>query len=401
MGAVRRPTPSPLCSRYSCCGSPIVDRLGPSEQHSQGRDEMKRIVICADGTWNHRDQLDATTRKRRPTNVTKIARAVRPRAKDGTGQVVYYHEGIGTGGLMDKITGGAFGRGMESNIRDLYRFLVYNYESNDELYLFGFSRGAFTVRSLTGFMFMVGLIEKDDDYYVPEIYACYERHQGPGTAQWTAAFHNIRNRRPCPTVRFVGVWDTVGALGAPGLLGQLFNRKKYVYHDVGLNSSIQNAYQALAIDERRRPFAPSLWTRPVNWGGDLQQAWFPGVHSNVGGGYAPDGLANEALQWLVEQAEKLGLETDSAYLAHFLPCFNSVLNHSMTTMYRVMGPRPRAIGEHPADGEAIHQSAFDRMNWRPCGYAPANLGAYLANPGAVRGVNTTRLARGAPCPDGP
>src|SRR5207253_7515445 len=117
---------------------------------------------------------------------------------------------------------------------------------------------------------------------------------------------------PCPPIRFIGVWDTVGALGAPGLLGQVFNSKKYLYHEVGLNPTIQNARQALAIDERRRPFAPNLWVRPANWGGHLAQAWFPGVHSNVGGGYTPDGLANEALHWIVEEAERLGLETDGA-----------------------------------------------------------------------------------------
>src|SRR5256885_9057038 len=194
---------------------------------------MKRIVICADGTWNHRDQLDERTRRRRPTNVTKVARAVRPRAKDGTNQVVYYHEGIGTGGATDKVTGGAFGHGMESNIRDLYRFIVYNYEPSDELYFFGFSRGAFTVRSLSGFMYKVGLIEKDDDYYVPEIYACYECNQGPGTAQWAAAFHNVQGPRPCPPIRFIGVWDTVGALGAPGFLGHVFNSQKYLHHHLG------------------------------------------------------------------------------------------------------------------------------------------------------------------------
>ena len=264
---------------------------------------MKRIVICADGTWNERDQVNKETGRRRPTNVTKVARAVRPRARNGVDQIVFYHDGIGTRGPLDRVTGGAFGSGMENNIRVLYRFIVYNFEPGDELYLFGFSRGAFTVRSLAGFMHKVGLIEKDDDYYVPEIYGCYERNLGPGTPEWTKAFHNVKGTRPCPPIRFIGVWDTVGALGAPGLLGQIFNKDKYKYHDVGLNPAIEHAYHALAIDERRKPFAPDIWTRPAGWQGQLEQAWFPGVHSNVGGGYAPDGLANEALQWIVEKAE--------------------------------------------------------------------------------------------------
>jgi hypothetical protein len=129
------------------------------------------------------------------------------------------------------------------------------------------------------------------------------------------------------------------------------------------------------------------------------QAWFPGVHSNVGGGYAPDGLANEALHWVGEKAERLGLEFDAAYLTHFRPCFNSVLKDSMTAMYKVMGPRSRTLGEHAADGEAVHQSAIDRKNLPACVYDPPNLRTYLAKTGAAQAVNTTRVPRGAPCPD--
>jgi uncharacterized protein (DUF2235 family) len=360
---------------------------------------VKRIVICADGTWNERDQINKETKRPRPTNVTKVARAVRSRGRDGIDQVVFYHDGIGTRGATDKLTGGAFGHGMEANIRVLYRFIVYNYEPGDELYFFGFSRGAFTVRSLAGFMHKVGLIEKDDDYYLPEIYDCYERDRGPGTPEWTWAFHNVKGTRPCPPILFIRVWDTVGALGAPGLLGQVFYRNKYKYHDVGLRPAIQHAYQALAIDEHRKPFAPNLWTRPAGWSGDVEQAWFAGVHSNIGGGYAPDGLANEALHWIVEKAEALGLGFDEAYLAHFLPCFNARLHDSMTAMYKVMGPFVRELGRHAADGEAIHQSALDRLSLPACGYAADNLRAGLNGTPPLRVVTTNRIARGTPCAD--
>src|SRR5262245_42812761 len=223
---------------------------------------MKRIVICADGTWNERDQINEETGKPRPTNVTKIARATLPHAADGTDQIVFYHDGVGTGGGLDRYTGGAFGSGMENNIRVLYRFIVYNYIAGDQLFLFGFSRGAFTVRSLLGFMQKVGLLEKDDDYYVPELYGCYESNIQAGSPEWQHAFRHVTGARPCPPVRFIGVWDTVGALGAPGVLGQLLNRDKYKYHDVRLTPSVENAYQALAIDEHRKPFAPTLWERP-------------------------------------------------------------------------------------------------------------------------------------------
>ena len=125
------------------------------------------------------------------------------------------------------------------------------------------------------------------------------------------------------------------------------------------------------------------------------------MHSNVGGGYAPDGLANEALHWIVEKAEQLGLEFDAAYLAHFLPCFNSVLKDSMTAMYKIMGPHVRMLGEHAGDGEAIHQSALDRSNLPACAYDPPNLKAHLATASAVQAVGTTRIPRGIPCPDLP
>jgi T6SS, Phospholipase effector Tle1-like, catalytic domain len=125
--------------------------------------------------------------------------------------------------------------------------------------------------------------------------------------------------------------------------------------------------------------------------GRLEQVWFPGVHSNIGGGYAPDGLANEALHWIVEKAELLGLEFDSAYLAHFLPCFNSVLADSMTLMYRAMGQYIRRLGDHAAAGEAIHHAALDRARLAEYRYHPTNLTAWLPT------VTTTRIARGTPC----
>ena len=362
---------------------------------------MKRIVICADGTWNERDRIDKKTKRRHPTNVLKVARAVRSRANNGIDQVLYYHEGVGTSGAWDKFTGGAFGEGIENNIRSLYRFILYNYEPGDELFLFGFSRGAFTVRTLVGFMNLVGLVEKDDDYYIPEIYGCYKDGQRPGSEEWKKAFHNVDGTGPCPPIKFIGVWDTVGALGAPGFLGQVFNKNEYKYHDVGLNSHVENAFHALAIDERRKPFAPSMWKRDKGFTGKLEQAWFAGVHSNVGGSCSPDGLANEALHWVVEKAETLGLEFDPVFLAKYRACFNSEMQDSMSTMYKVMGPYTRPLGRQPADGEAVHQSAIDRMNFPPCRYAPENLKSYLASAGTATTSNTTRIPRGTPCEDLP
>lgn len=358
---------------------------------------MKRLVICADGTWNERDQINKDTGRPRPTNVTKVARAVKGRAADGVDQIVFYHDGIGTRGPLDRFTGGAFGHGLERNIRALYRFIIYNHEPGDELFFFGFSRGAFTVRTLAGFMRKVGIVDKEGDYYVPEMYICYENGAGEGSPEWTKAFHNVTTKRDCPPIKFIGVWDTVGALGAPGFLGQFINPSKYKYHDVALNDTIESAYQALAIDERRRPFKPDVWDRPAGWSGRLEQAWFAGVHSNIGGGYAPDGLANEALHWIVEKAEGLGLEVDHAYLQPFRPCFNARLHDSMTTMYRAMVPITREIGRHTVAGETVHQSTLDRLQLASCKYSPRATAALKRLPV----VTTTRVSRGQPCPNFP
>jgi uncharacterized protein (DUF2235 family) len=306
---------------------------------------------------------------------------VLPQAPDGVHQIVIYHEGVGTGQGMDKITGGAFGHGMEDNIRSLYRSVVYNYQAGDELFFFGFSRGAFTVRSLAGFMNFLGLVEKDDDYYVPDLYACYEAGQGPGSPQWAHANRKVQGTRPCPPIKMMGVWDTVGALGAPGAIGQLINPNKYRYHDVGLVPALQNAFQALAIDERRKPFAPSVWDRPEGWSGNLLQAWFPGVHCNVGGGYTPDGLANGALHWMIGEAAHLGLAFDTRYLAPFEPHANSFLADSMDLKYKLMGALERPIGKSRRGEEVVHRSVLDRMADPECRYAPANAKEFLSGPG--------------------
>jgi len=360
---------------------------------------MKRLVICADGTWNTRDQRKDSTGRRCPTNVTKVARGVLSRDRNGIDQIVLYYDGLGTGGPLDKVSGGAFGAGIEDNIRVLYRFIAYNWEPGDEIFLFGFSRGAFTVRTLAGFMFVLGLVQKDDDYYVPELYACYESSKGPGTPEWDKAFHRITGHRPCPPIKFVGVWDTVGSLGAPGLLGWFLNSGKYKYHQVGINSAMQNAYHAMAIDEHRKPFAPTLWERPAGWNGKLEQAWFACVHCNVGGSEKPDGVANEALHWMVEKAEAHGLAFDAAYLAHYTPCFNTKLANSMTAKYIALGKHVRPIGKFAAHGEMLHQSVLDRLRQADEKYEAKNLLEFQAGGGTLPITNTTRITRGVtPCP---
>jgi uncharacterized protein (DUF2235 family) len=359
---------------------------------------MKRIIICADGTWNFRDQVDDETKLRHATNVTKLARAIVSRTSKSVDQVVIYHDGVGTHEGLDHLVGGVTGEGIEGNIRDLYRAIAYNYADGDEIYLFGFSRGAYTVRTLAGFMFHLGLLQKSDDFFVPDLFKAYEAVKDLQAVKADPNFKNLHDVRPCPKISFIGVWDTVGALGAQGPLGNLINGNRFVYHDIELNGSIQNAYHALAIDERRVPFKPSLWTKPAGWSGTVEQTWFCGVHCNVGGGYSPDGLANEALHWLIERAEKIGLEVDAGYLSHFRPCFNSTLNDSMSMLYRPVGQYARPIGQYRAHGEQIHQSVIDRLNLKDLKYAPPNLtNDLIQGPQSLPIVNTNRISRGTPC----
>jgi len=343
---------------------------------------MKRIIVCADGTWNVEDQVNAETGKRRPTNVTKIARAVLPQDRSGIHQIVFYRVGVGTGHGTDKYTGGAFGKGIEENIIALYRNILYNYALGDEIYLFGFSRGAFTARSLAGFMKFAGLLEKDDDYFVPDLYACYESGCGPGTSQWQKANRRIQGTRPCPEIKMIGVWDTVGSLGAPGWLGYVLNGKKYQYHQVGLFDEIKHAFHALAIDEHRKPFSPTLWEPPATWKGELDQVWFAGPHCDVGGGYSPDGLANLALHWIVGRASELGLEFDQTYLAPFKGVPESVLHDSMTLKFKAMGSVMRGIGKSKNGREAIHASVLSRMERPESKYSPHNVLEFLKGPDA-------------------
>jgi uncharacterized protein (DUF2235 family) len=359
---------------------------------------MRRLIVCADGTWNSNDE-----QKGHPTNVVKMARAILPVAGDGTSQVVYYHQGVGTGGWLDRWFGGAFGQGLSGNVMQCYRFLVDNYVdpngdgAGDEIFLFGFSRGAFTVRSLAGFIRNVGLLKPEHADRIEEAYDHYRNPgddwhpNGPKALAFRAAYS-----RDVPAIKCVGVWDTVGALGVPtrGPLGK-FTRGKFGFHNVGLSGRIENAFHALAIDERRGPFAPSLWELTDE---DLrkspqqrvEQVWFAGVHSNVGGGYPDSGLSDIAFLWMMERAAACGLAFDDRFVrAAVKAAVDGELYNSFSIAYKALGPHVREICPHRTDDqglpihtfERVHESALERRQkvaGPPRGpYAPNNLLAYL------------------------
>lgn len=306
---------------------------------------MKRIAIFCDGTWNRAYAPN-------PTNVVQLAQAVRLTADDGITQQVFYIMGVGTGRgsnwvgrSLDRVTGGIMGWGLLENIEDIYRSLVFCYEPGDEIYIFGFSRGAYTARSLAGLIRSCGIPPRENVHRIPEAIARYRstdaethpRHVNsyqwrsvfaPFTTTSEAEFEWRMTHRPglCEVLKIqhMGIWDTVGALGVPGFLmaAPLLN-KSHQFHDAELSSSVVSARHAVAIDEHRKTFPSSPWnnmdhlnkvrlgvetlddTPREKW--PYRQEWFPGDHGSIGGGGDIDGLSSFTLQWIAEGAAKAGL----------------------------------------------------------------------------------------------
>ena len=335
----------------------------------------KRIVICSDGTWDTAD-------KRYHTNVVKMRDAIaRDAQPDGTIQMVKYDPGVGTGNLLDRIRGGVLGRGLNKNIKDCYRSLIDNYEDGDEIFLFGFSRGAYTVRSLAGLVRKCWLPHKNHADKVDEAFGIYRKADKTPDTPEAIEFRARFSRKI--EIKFIGVWDTVGSLGIPAGMGSLFDmlrkltRWRYKFHDTGLSRYVKNAYHAIAIDERRAPFAPTLWEaqRPKP-GQVIEQAWFTGVHRDVGGGAGEDtGLSDLAFTWMVEKAQGCELVFNHLSLAHIRPKGNGVLHDSRTGFYKISRPYCRPMGKQGV-AEAVHPTAVDRYNNAPS-YKPLNLKEYL------------------------
>ncbi|MES9992667.1 MAG: DUF2235 domain-containing protein [Candidatus Thiodiazotropha sp.] len=330
---------------------------------------MRRIVICLDGTWaspnNHVERGDGTE-VHKPSNVLKTYRAVVPRSEDGTDQISYYDEGVGAlsaqRGLrnkalakLDSLLGGAWGAGFEQNIESAYSFIAGNMLPQDEIFVFGFSRGAGQACSLCHFIdWMGGIVRKRDAYFIPDFFKHYIDTEGnPGAAQdlmqqLIASGKTIEP--PIPTqVRFLGVYDTVLALGSR--LRADFDREQHTtapglaFHVGDRPPAVVNiARQALAIDERRTDFRPEIW-RDAHPDQSVEQRWFPGVHTSIGGGYANDGLANGALHWMVNAAKLAGLELDDNFLGFYKPWFGDTRNDSFTGFMKLRGWLRELAGE--------------------------------------------------------
>lgn len=333
---------------------------------------MKRLVVCCDGTWNGLSG-------KYPTNVLKLSQAIKTVDPAGIPQLVYYQEGLGTR-WYDRWVGGILGWGIDEHITEAYRFLCTNYEPGDEIYCFGFSRGAYTVRSLVGLIYCSGLLNRSNIHKIPEAYQLYrDRGIKPSNPKAEAFRKQYGERVP---ITVLGCWDTVGSLGIPDLvpfvpLDGLVNRK-YQFHDTKLSAIIQRAFHAMAIDERRKSFVVTHMEKSdKNPGQIIREVWFPGTHGCVGGGTSVNrGLSDGGLQWMMEQVSESGLnlafdpsQVEDGIVLNPLIDFDTDMG-----IFQLAGVLDRPI----EDGiEALHRSVEKRWSERK-DYRPKNLKALAA-----------------------
>lgn len=275
----------------------------------------KNIILCCDGTDN---QFSG--------NHTNVIRAYKVAVRSPQ-QATFYNCGVGTmpepwdkGRLARRLSilgGLAFGVGFTKNIADAYRFLMINYVPGDRVYLFGFSRGAYTVRALAGMLYSVGLLYPDTENLIPYAQRYWQQdHRDPtkpkSQGQLLCEDFKATLARPCP-VHFIGVWDTVGSVG---FINQ-FKTFPFTTH----NPEVSHVRHAVSIDERRCFFRQNLMFKDTaSPAQDIKNVWFAGVHSDVGGGYLPEqaGLAKVTLEWMMREAGLCGLQIDQALLTHEL-----------------------------------------------------------------------------------
>ncbi|ABK49497.1 conserved hypothetical protein [Shewanella sp. ANA-3] len=332
----------------------------------------KRIVICADGTWN-RPEKDLKVDF--PTNVLRLARAISPMAADGKPQQVFYDWGVGS--YYDQAIGGATGRGLHKNIMDGYRYIVQNYSPGDEIYLFGFNRGAYTVRCLCGLINNCGILKRPDARLIQQAFDHYKKSSAPFAPSGDKSVEfRQKHSHESRDIKFVGVWDTVGAMGIPISFLGLFEDKDEFY-DTKIGRNVRVARHALAIDEHRSDFEPTIWQLRDNM--DMQQVWFTGAHSNIGGSYLPDKdgslLSDNALAWMMAEAERFNLSLEPHLAASLHPNPLATLHDSRRSFYRIKQSYLRPIDPNVAP-VLLHRSVKTRWDRDPK-YRPKNLQTYL------------------------
>jgi uncharacterized protein (DUF2235 family) len=358
----------------------------------------KRLVVCLDGTWNTVNDN---------TNVWRLKSLVAPVGSDDLRQTVYYHKGVGTS-FGSYIRGGMLGYGLDDEIIWAYEWLIDNYNAGDELFIFGFSRGAYTARSLSGFIAKCGLLASGAPLSVNQLYARYRRasavktirtlfdeQQADKTAlsleeQWMLKYSQAID------IDFLGVWDTVGALGLPFGDLPILGKQDMQFLNTGIRISNKFAFHAVAIDEHRKVFSPTLWTVDYPKAAppphhhrtlaQVEQRWFIGAHANVGGGCENDLLAQRPLKWMMDKAAAVGLafrhdiDVETPALP---PTISDSYSEFAYGAYRLVAdPYFRPIGTAPIESsatemreninETIDASVFDRWGADQT-YRPPNL----------------------------
>jgi hypothetical protein len=362
----------------------------------------RRLILLFDGTWNDVEFGERDTsivRLRELIDQALPDREARPHtAADGPETFVFYRRGVGTDGPLDRLRGGVLGFGVDANIRRGYRFLARHYRPGDHIYVFGFSRGAFTARSLVGYLAAAGLLTSQT--CTPEreaaAWAYYRTHPDdrlPG--DWQALGQSMHPRAEL-RVRALGVFDTVGALGVPGNAARVLNRLRYAFHTLEMPTITDVNLHAVAIDEQRPAFVATLWRqhkfKMLEHPWVTEQVWFPGVHADIGGGYfdgeaRPEGLRaldDIPLDWMLRRLTALcpefpapphlgkplraGWSRAEAHDSFGWPFTLGRRAHRAIANRTVAAPPGHEVVgrerlERPV-GEAVHVSALDRLGER-------------------------------------
>ena len=346
----------------------------------------KRIAYCADGTW------DTSTSH---TNVYKLYKALSVTSD----QMPFYDDGVGASGdPILKLVGGAFGTGLWQKIKDGYTKISHVYEAGDQVFIFGFSRGAFTARSLAGMIAACGLPTQNfSDDLVNTAFDAYRDKVNRADILKKLANNNMAN----PRISMVGVWDTVGSLGIPAAIGAI-DPIAYGFLDTGLHPSIQNAYQALAMDEKRAQFPPTLWKGPAAAGQTLEQVWFTGAHSDVGGGEPDDlpgttALSDITLGWMMSKANALGLQFDPTVFAQYtMPFLPELALDKFHESWKIFCgfPKRRSIDANASIANSVVIRCAEDSSWRPQNLTFQN-GALASSYQIVNVVKSPEAASGA------
>ena len=377
---------------------------------------MKRIVALIDGTWNKEGAGDDTNVAKLDSGKKITTQAfIKTTATDDITQHVHYHDGVGSDGdLTQRLLGGAIGLGLKKIIQEVYEFIVSDYAAGDEIYILGFSRGAYAARALAGLIGASG-IQRQKNADVFEVAWQHYRvtpsvRQNPQTAsagdQKTLSDYNALAQQQAfydsRTIKCVGVWDTVGSYGIPAGIGlaplaRYFTLVTLGFHDTSFGDHIEVGLHAVAVDEHRRPFVPTLWTIPKGQQpkGHVEQTWFAGAHCNVGGGYVECGLSDQALVWMIARVQALtSLEFDiDAVRLNTKPDLAGavidstqgwLVDHAFPHYRTVLSPVAIQHGYFSNSQNPVEQNINERVHWSVIAkrgaasgatYAPANLPA--------------------------